>query len=54
MAAVVNGYTDEHVLVHLRGGDLQIDYDRTADTVWMTGPATTVFDGEIDISAIDQ
>ena len=54
VAAVVNGYTDEHVLVHLRGGDLQIDYDRTADTVWMTGPATTVFDGEIDISAIDQ
>ncbi len=49
VASVLNGYTDDHVLVHLRGGDLRIFYDRKADTVWMTGPATTVFEGEIDI-----
>lgn len=54
VACVLNGYTDDHVLVHLRGGDLEIFYDRDADTVWMTGPATTVFDGEIDISAVDR
>ena len=54
VACVLNGYTDSHVLVHLLGGDLVIDYDREADIVWMTGPATTVFDGEIDISEIDK
>ncbi|MCD8109175.1 MAG: diaminopimelate epimerase [Clostridiales bacterium] len=52
VASVLNGYTDDHVLVHLLGGDLQIFYDRKADTVWMTGPATTVFEGEIDVSGL--
>ncbi len=52
VASVLNGYTDDHVLVHLLGGDLQIFYDRDADTVWMTGPATTVFEGEIDVSGL--
>lgn len=54
VACVLNGYTDEDVLVHLRGGDLRISYDQAADTVWMTGPAATVFEGEIDISEIDR
>lgn len=49
VACVQNGYTDEKVLVHLRGGDLEIFYDRANDTVWMTGPAAEVFEGEIDI-----
>lgn len=54
VACVLNGYTDDKVLVHLLGGDLQIYYDRKADIVWMTGPAAVVFDGEIDISEVDQ
>ena len=54
VACVINGFTDEHVLVHLLGGDLQIFYDRAADTVWMTGPAAVVFDGEIDVSEVDR
>lgn len=54
VACVQNGYTDEKVLVHLRGGDLEIFYDRANDTVWMTGPAAEVFEGEIDLSAIDE
>ncbi len=49
VACVLNGRTGEHVLVHLLGGDLEIFYDRECDTVWMTGPAATVFEGEIDI-----
>ena len=53
VACMLNGYTKDRVTVHLLGGDLQIFYDREADTVWMTGPATVVYDGEIDISAID-
>lgn len=53
VACVLAGRTGEHLTVHLLGGDLQIFYDRAADTVWMTGPATVVFDGEIDIDSIN-
>jgi diaminopimelate epimerase len=49
VACVLNGKTQDHLTVHLRGGDLEIFYDQKNNTVWMTGPATVVFDGEIDI-----
>lgn len=45
MACILNGYTDHKVLVHLRGGDLQIEYDEKTNHVFMTGPATEVFNG---------
>ncbi len=53
VAAVLNGYCkhDTEVTVHLLGGDLKITY-RSDGTVMMTGPATHVYDGEIDISGI--
>lgn len=44
---------DAPVTVKLLGGDLEIFWDRKANLVYMTGPATTVFDGEIDITKID-
>ena len=47
IACILNGYTDDVVTVHLVGGDLLIEYDRQADTVYMTGPAVTICDGEI-------
>lgn len=49
VAACENGYCKkgEDVTVHLRGGDLIINY--TDERVLMTGPATKVFDGEIEI-----
>jgi len=40
---------DEKVTVHLLGGDLFIEYNRDNGTVWMTGPAEIVFDGEIGL-----
>lgn len=49
VAAVVNGLTDEEVTMHLLGGELTVRYDRENDTVWLKGPATTVFTGHIDI-----
>lgn len=49
MACILNGYTDDTVLVHLLGGDLLIEYDRETNHIFMTGPATTVFEGEIDV-----
>ncbi len=45
-ACILNGFTDDQVLVHLLGGDLEICYDREKDTIFMTGTAVTVFDGE--------
>ncbi len=49
VAAVENGYCKkgEDITVHLRGGDLIINY--TDERVLMTGPATKVFDGEIEV-----
>ena len=47
VAAVLNGLTEEQVDIELPGGHLQIDYQRQKDEVYLTGPATMVFDGEI-------
>ncbi len=41
------GYTDDNVVVSLLGGDLTIGY--RGDNVFMTGPATSVFEGVIKI-----
>lgn len=50
VAAILNGLTDNDVTVHLLGGDLQIQWSGNEnDSVFMTGPATTVFEGEIDL-----
>ena len=46
VAAMLNGTKDE-VTVKLLGGDLQIRWDRAQNTVYMTGAAETVFEGEI-------
>jgi diaminopimelate epimerase len=46
MACILNGYTENKVLVHLRGGDLTIEYDEASNHIFMTGPATEVFHGE--------
>lgn len=52
VACVLNKKTKNQVLVHLLGGDLEIDYDEEADTVWMTGPASVVCSGEVDIEQL--
>lgn len=49
VACVLNGLTKEQVTVKLLGGNLQIQWDRESNLVYMTGPATTVFEGEIEI-----
>lgn len=50
VASVLNGYCEynQDVLVHLRGGDLKVKYQKDGE-VFMTGNAIKVFDGEIDI-----
>lgn len=47
VACVLNGKTDDEITVRLLGGDLQIQWNREANKVYMTGPATVVFDGEL-------
>ena len=49
VACVLNGLTKEQVTVKLLGGNLQIQWDRVSNLIFMTGPATTVFEGEIEI-----
>lgn len=49
VACILNDKTENEVTVHLLGGDLKIRWDREANQVYMTGPATVVFDGEITL-----
>ncbi len=55
-AAVVSGIAQgllsasTPVCVHARGGDLRIEWSgKVSDPVFMSGPATTVFEGEINL-----
>ena len=53
VAAILNGLVDagEKITVHLLGGDLGIEWSGNEnDSVFMTGPAETVFTGEVKLS----
>jgi len=43
------GWVDDSVTVKLRGGMLRISWKGEGEPVWMTGPATHVFDGQITL-----
>jgi diaminopimelate epimerase len=47
VAGVVNGLTKNSITVKVLGGELLITWDQDEDVVYMTGPAQTVFEGEI-------
>ena len=46
-AAVVNGKCEPYAKLLLRGGELNIEWNRDENLIYMTGPAVTVFDGEL-------
>lgn len=46
VASVLNGMTDRHVKVLVRGGELEIVWDSAEDHLFMTGDAHIVFTGE--------
>ncbi|MBR2704858.1 MAG: diaminopimelate epimerase [Clostridia bacterium] len=48
VACNFNGYTDRKVTVELLGGNLEIEWSEKDNHVYMTGPATTVFEGVLD------
>lgn len=49
VASYLNGFTGRSVDIELLGGHLEIVYDEKTNHVFMTGPATEVFSGEIDL-----
>ena len=49
VAAILNGLSERKVTVRLNGGDLLIEWDEVSNHVFMTGGATTVFSGSIDV-----
>lgn len=52
VAAILNGYTDRTVTLHLRGGDLEISWNEDDNCVYMTGPAAVAFTGEVDLEQL--
>lgn len=49
VASVLNGISERKATVKLLGGDLEIEWNAQDNHVYMTGTATKVFDGEIEI-----
>ena len=49
VASYLNGFTGRSVDIELLGGHLEIVYDEKTNHVFMTGPATEVFSGDIDL-----
>ncbi len=47
VAGVLNGLMDAAVTVKVLGGELFIEWDRERNLVYMTGPAVTVYEGEV-------
>ncbi|HTN74293.1 MAG TPA: diaminopimelate epimerase [Pirellulaceae bacterium] len=46
VAGVITGRTDRRIINHLRGGDLELEWNAADNHVYMTGPAVEVFSGE--------
>jgi len=53
VVGIQQGLLDNEVNVSLPGGDLNIVWSGEGESVWMTGPATNVFDGEIAWATIN-
>ncbi|MBL8500370.1 MAG: diaminopimelate epimerase [Nitrosomonas sp.] len=49
VAGIDLGLLDHQVKVSTRGGELTISWQGNDEPVWMTGPAVTVFEGEINL-----
>lgn len=47
VAGVLNGKTERKVTLELLGGNLEIEWSEADNHVYMTGPAVTVFEGEL-------
>jgi len=52
VAGILRGRLDSPVAVETRGGELTIAWQGADNPVWMTGPAETVFEGEIETESL--
>lgn len=48
VAGVLTGLTDRRILIHLLGGDLDLEWNAQDNHVYMTGPATEICSGDWD------
>ena len=48
VAANLHGYTQGKTTIAMDGGNLDIEWNKENNHIYMTGPATTVFEGKID------
>ena len=46
VAAVLNGFTERKAKVELAGGELEVEWNREDNSVWISGPAEKVFEGQ--------
>jgi len=49
VACNLNGLTDNHVFIELLGGTLEIEWNKEDNHIYMTGSATTVFEGTLEV-----
>jgi diaminopimelate epimerase len=49
VTCMLRGVVDRAVTIELRGGELRIEWESDDAHVFMTGPASTVFDGHITL-----
>ena len=49
VACILNGKTDTDVFVSVLGGEIEVEWNREENQTYMTGPAETVFEGDIDV-----
>jgi diaminopimelate epimerase len=49
VAGIMRGFFDSPLTLTMRGGDLGISWAGAGQPVMMSGPAQTVFEGEIDV-----
>jgi diaminopimelate epimerase len=54
VSGIKRGLLSENVTVALPGGELQISWPDEEASVWMTGPAEHIFDGEIAWATVKQ
>jgi len=54
VAGINLGLLEHRVVVGTKGGELTIHWPQEDEPVWMTGPAVTVFEGEINLQSIKE
>ena len=48
VAAILTDRTERELVIHLPGGDLEVRWPEDRDAIWLTGPATFVFEAELE------